>query len=628
MAVGMHRILKKKGLVKKLMATETLGRTDVLCVDKTGTLTEGKMDITDIFTLKQKFEISNLKNREENHSQSYNLPKEISAASTICNEAFLEDKNYKGSPTDIALLKLGKIFGFTKKALKKKHDIAFIPFSKQTNTSSAIFRNLESDIFSASLIAEDEDINKQSLGAESVQYFCGSPEQIIENSEFQIDPKEGTTKLNAKQRQKLLEKETSLAQKGYRLLGVGKRKLSQKAKKKIFSKDVNTVYEAVAQVDLDELTFLGLIAISDPLRKSAPATVLRVKKSGLRLAIITGDHAQTASNIAQKIGLPNQDKNIMTGQELSEIPDSELESVLEDIYIFARISPEDKVRIIKAWQKKDKIVAMTGDGVNDAPALNLADIGIALGSGTDVAKDSADIVLLDNNLETIVETIKEGRGILDNIKKVVTYLLSDTFSEMAIVTTAIVFGLPLPIIPAQILWINLVEDGLPDAALALEPTEKNIMNIKPKFFQKKILDKEVKTISFFIGWIHNFALIGLFIYYYLNGYDVAFARTMVFATLAMDSLIFAFSCKSLRKPLWKIDILSNHLLNISFVLGIVLLIASIYVPFLQNILQTVPLNGKYWILITIVSFIDIVCLEMVKLFFIKTGFFQTNREEG
>lgn len=567
-AIGMQKVLKKKGLVRNLLATETLGRTEVLCVDKTGTLTEGKMDVTKIAFGDGIKDLDNISLKD-------NTARSIISASTVCNRAFVEKKDkYRGVPTEVALLKLGHKFRLDKDDFNIVDDM---PFNQELNLSASL--------------VEKEDNNKL--------YVCGSPESIIEKSKnVQLLFSQKVSKLDNKQIEKIEAENKQLSNRGYRIIAVAMKNAGKR--------------NEIEADEIDDLTFLGLLAISDPLRKSAKKTVDRVKQAGLRLVVITGDQARTAAEIAEQIGIPNSEENILTGHDLEEMSDKKLAGQIDNIYLFVRVSPSDKVRIVKAWQKQGKVVAMTGDGINDAPSLHLADIGVAVGSGTDVAKESADIVLMDNNLETILNVIKEGRGILDNIKKVAIYLLSDSFAEVLLVTFSIVFGLPIPILATQLLWVNLVEDGLPDVALSLEPIEKNILKVPPRVFTRPLIDKQLKIFTFLIGWIDDIALISIFLFYYFRGANIDFIRTMVFAALTIDSLLFAFSCKSLRKPIWKIKLFNNKLLNYSILLGIVLLFGAIYFPPFKAILKTVNLEPKHWFILFAVGLIDFAALEITK----------------
>jgi P-type Ca2+ transporter type 2C len=574
-AIGMRRIFRSKGLIKRLMATETLGRTEVLCMDKTGTLTEGTMTVDRISMLTEVIPVSDLD--PDNPAQI-----ELATAATLCNTAYQDDGEYKGPPTDTALLKFGHHFGLSREKLKKKlHLREFIPFDSETKMSIAYV----------------------SQNGTSSMYICGSPEAVLGLSDHS-DMRPERTSLTDEMKKSLLSLNASLGEEGYRIVAA--------AKKECHSDDC-------AHDTVNKLTFLGLLIITDPIRKSAKETVRLVQRAGVKLVMVTGDHPKTALNIAEQVGITSDSSAVMTGEELATITEDELAEKIEDIAVFARVTPFDKVKIINAWKKRGKIVAMTGDGVNDAPALTLADIGIALGSGTEVAKEAADLVLLNDNLQTILDAVRQGRGILDNIKKTVTYLLADPFTEVIVVGTAILMGLPLPLLPAQILWINIVEDGLPDIALSFEPVEDDAMKKSPKIYKTEILDREVRMIVLVISAVNILILFGLYFYYLNSGRGIDFTRTMVFMGSSIDSLFFAFACKSLRRPFWKTNIFSNKLLNIFFIAGLLLLIAAVYVPFLQIFLKTVPIGITEWALLLAIGFLNLLAIELVKHYFFDEG---------
>ncbi len=366
-----------------------------------------------------------------------------------------------------------------------------------------------------------------------------------------------------------------------------------------------------------DLVFVGFFALSDPLRKEAKKTIELCKKSGLRPIIVTGDHKLTAHNIAFEVGIEAEEKNILQGKDLDKLSDSKLKDKVSDINIYARVSPKHKLRIVDAWQEKGEVVAMSGDGVNDAPALKSADIGIALGSGTDVAKETSDMILLDNNFAIIVAAIEQGRVIFDNIKKVVLYLLSDSFSEVFIILSSLFLGLPLPLLAPQILWINLVTDGFPDIALTVEPEEKEVMSEPPRKSKSPILDLEMKVLIVLISFITGIGTLGIF-YWVLktSGGDIEKARTVAFASLGIDSLLYVFSCRSLRHSILQKNIFSNKYLLAACAVGAFLQFSAIYVPFLQKILSCVPLGWSEWKIILLVCLGVIVAIEITKWIFI------------
>jgi len=565
LALGMQRILRRKGLVRKLLAAETLGNTSIIATDKTCTLTEGKMKLAEVFTLV----------KEKN---AKTLPLKISL---LRNEAFIENPQdspekwkVRGNPTERALL-IGAIeAGFNKEKLEEtEKKIDELPFDPAKKYSIALC---------------------QLSSKKSTLYLLGAPEKLLEFSK--ITPKE--LKIF---KQKLEE----LTENGYRVLGTAYKRI-EKNKEGIKSLDR----------EIEDLTFAGLIALRDPLRKDVKEAVGVCIRAGMRPIIVTGDHKLTAKAVATELGFKINEENILEGNDLDKLSDEEFENQLNKIRVYARVEPKHKIRIIDAWQRKGEVVAMTGDGINDAPALKKADIGIALGSGTEVAKETSDLILLNDSFSIIVAAIEEGRAILDNIRKVITYLISDSFSEVILVGGALLAGLPLPILPAQILWVNLIEDGLPDIALAFEPKEKDLMCQKPQGREVPLLTQEMKVIIFIIGIFTDLILLGLFFWLWRENHDISYVRTMVFVALAINSLFYVFSCKSLRKNLWHINPFSNKFLVGAVAIGFLMLIIAIYIPVLQNLLKTVPLGLYDWLILVGLGLANIISIEITKWFFI------------
>jgi len=581
LALGMQRILKQGGLVRKLAAAETLGGTSIIATDKTGTLTEGKMKPDQILTANQL-----LTGDKDNNSLLLRI-------STLCNEAFIENPKedrekwiVRGRPTDKGLLLAGLENGIDKKKLEKElKKIQEIPFNSVHKYAAHLYQT-----------------NSQQL----VLYLCGAPEKILSfSSRINIKGKAG--KLTEKRVEKIEDELKKLTSQGLRVIAIAHRRI----KKSEFEFKKTTL-----EIFLEDLIFVGFICLKDPLREDAKKAIRICKQAGMRPIIITGDHKLTAKAIALELKLPVKEKNVIEGKDLDKLSEKEFQECIKEISVYARVEPKHKMRIIRAWQERGEIVAMTGDGINDAPALKKADIGIALGSGTDVAKEISDLVLLTNNFSIIVAAVEEGRRILDNIRKVITYLLSDSFTETILVGVSIIFGLPLPISAAQILWVNLIEDGLPDIALAFEPKEKGLMRQTPQGHDSPLLTKEMKVIIFAIGIISDLMLLGLFWWFWQKTQDIVYVRTIVFAALAIDSLLFVFSCKSLRKNLWQINIFSNKLLNISVLIGILMLIFAIYLPPFQTLLKTVPLGSYEWSIIISLGLAELILIEITKHHFI------------
>lgn len=562
LALGMQRILRKGGLVRKLASAETLGSTSVICTDKTATLTEGKMKVSEI--IGDKF--LSLK------------------AATLTSEAFIENPTaqkgewiLRGRPTDRALLEAGIDAGINWKEFEKKK-IAELPFNPINKFVAALY---------------DEN-------GEKILYICGAAEVILELSKSDTNNKER------------LEKQfEELARKGMRVVATAYRKIER-------SEPINNL-----KTLCKDLIFIGFITLKDPIRKEVKMAIDICKKAGMRPIIVTGDHELTAMAVAAELGFDIKKEAVLEGKDLDELSDDELGKKLEKIQIFSRVEPKHKMRIVEAWQEKGEVVAMTGDGVNDAPALKKADIGVALGSGTEVAKETSDLILLNDSFSIIVAAVEEGRAILDNIRKVITYLLTDSFTEVILIGGSLVVSWLtrkpwiLPVTAVQILWVNFIEDGLPDIALAFEPKEKDLMQRKPGDNKKALLSNEMKSLILIIGLITDLFVLVLF-YWLLrfSHYEIQHIRTIMFAALAIDSLFYVFSCKSLRKNVWHINLFSNKFLVLSWIIGVAMLMFSIYFPSLQAILRTTPLNFFDWSLLLSLGFLNLFLIEMAKWYFI------------
>ncbi|MDD5590297.1 MAG: HAD-IC family P-type ATPase, partial [Candidatus Portnoybacteria bacterium] len=425
----------------------------------------------------------------------------------------------------------------------------------------------------------------------------GAPEKLMEISSLAAEEKE---KLESQ-----LEKS---AGKGLRIIALAYREI--KAER-------NSLPPVKKLAENDNLVFYGLITLEDPVREEAKSAIKLCRRAGLRPIIVTGDHKLTAKAVAEELGFKIKAENILEGKDLDKLGEKEFAEILPRIDIYARVEPKHKMRIIEAWQARGEVVAMTGDGINDAPALKKADIGVALGSGTEVAKETSDLILLNDGFDIIVAAVEEGRLILDNIRKVITYLLSDSFTEIILIAVSIAGGFPLPVTAVQILWVNLIEDGLPDFALAFEPKEKDLLKLKPHNKKTPLLTKEMKAIIFVIGILTDFLLLGLFFWLLNKDYDISYVRTMIFAGLAINSLFYVFSCKSLRNNIWHINPFSNKFLVGAVFIGFAMLVLGIYVPLLQTLLKTVSLSFADWIIIFSLGLANIILIEAAKWYFIS-----------
>ena len=553
LVIGMERILKNKGLVRRLSSVETLGSATVICTDKTKTLTEGKMEIGEIKAVNKK------------------LALEIAV---LTADAFIENPHLpvdkwvvRGSPTDRAIIIGAGELGVLKPELEKKIKIiSHLPFDPSSK-------------FLATLLEKDGAL---------FLYVCGAPERLLELSK------------NKKPFLKTLDR---LTEAGLRVIGTAYKKINKKGKK--------------IEEEIKNLNFVGFIALKDPLRKGVKEAIKICENAGVKPIIITGDHKKTAKAVAQELGMEIEDENIIEGKDLDGMTDEELMKKVKEIKIYARAEPRHKIRIVNAWQSNGEVVAMVGDGVNDAPALKKADIGVAVGSGSEVAKETSDLILLNDSFSIIVKAIEQGRVILDNLRKSIAYILADSFTSTLLIGLSIIFGWPLPILPAQILWNNFVEDTLPDIAYAFEPKERGVMKRKVKH-SKTLLTKEMKVLIFGTGLVDE--ILTFFLFWFLWGYlgmDLKYVRTMVFGAICIDTAFVIYCYKSLRKNIWHVDIFSNKILILSSLVVFIVFALAVYAPPLQILLKTVPLSILDWSILILIGVVSMALIEIPKWYFIS-----------
>lgn len=591
LAIGMQRILKQGSLVRKLIAAETLGSVTIICTDKTGTLTEGEMKVARIITHNHNLDAANFKINESEKGiakKTYFVTLKIGL---LCSNAYIENpqaalehRTVIGSPTEKALVYAAQQAGLDQDTVRGENPrLEEIPFDSDKKYMVTLHHDKK--------------------GKKTI-YYKGAPERILDQSS-KIDLDGRIEGLTPKRRLKVQREYEQLSKEGLRILALAYRPVGRDYIG--MHKDENLFSDVI---------FVGFVGIKDPLRREAAATIDQCKQAGIRTIMLTGDHKLTAQAIAKELDLPSDDQNVIEGEKFEQLDEKELAKKISDISVYARINPQDKLRIVDAWQERGEVVAMTGDGVNDAPALKSADIGVALGSGTDVAKETADLVLLDNNFKTIVRAVEEGRIIYNNIKKVILYLMSDGFSEMVIIIGGLFLGWPLPLLAAQILWINLISDGFPNIALTMELGDKDIMKQKPVSPKKPIIDSEIKFLIILISVLSGLLALGIFYWVWKTTGDLEKARTMTFAAVAVNSLLYVFSCRSMRLFIWQKKMFSNKYLIIAVFMGFLLQLVAIYVPFFQNIFQTISLNLADWLIVFSVGFIDILAIEISKWFFI------------
>ncbi len=581
LTVGMRRILKRHGLVRALQAAETLGSTTVICTDKTGTLTLGQMRLTEVM-------ISGKLSSWSSGSTTINGSQRLLQLAALCNDAVV-DGEALGSPTEKALLLAALDLGLTKIQLDKEYPrLDTVPFTSDRKYMITLHQQR----------------------ADQLAIIKGAAEVVIAASNYVLTHNK-VRKMTVDDKAQLLADYQAMSKKGLRVLACAYRQsvgfkgtLDQKS------------------AELSDYIFAGLLGLQDSIRPEARATIQQASQAGIRTVMITGDNILTARSIAKQLGLIITSNNIVEGKELDTWSDQELKKRVKDIIIYARVTPKDKLRIVRAWQARGEIVAMTGDGINDAPALKAATIGVALGSGSEVAKETADLVLLDDNFQTIVTSVQEGRVIFDNIKKVILYLMAGSFSEVIVIMVALFMSagqeVILPLLATQILWLNLVKDGFVQLALTVEPEEAEVMNRKPRSHLDALLGRESIFLVCFISLTSGLGALGVFWVIWSLTADIVMAQTATFAALGTATLAYVFSLRNLRQQIWRYNIFSNWYLNVAVVVSFALQLAAIYLPWLQNLLGTTALNVTAWKFIALYVILIIMLIESIKMFFSKS----------
>jgi len=580
LTVGVARILAKGGAVKKLGSGEALGAATVICTDKTGTLTEGNMKALEMnFLQGDVIPVGAKKPREPYHELAY-------VGFSLANSAHRINKHigrYAGPTTERTALEFVELAGYNQNELKSqwklRDAIAFSPSWK----------------YRACLVDHP---------TKSTQFIfvTGAPDVLLERSMRSLDEQNDIVSLSEEHRKTIHHRIFQLASEGRRLVAVAvKPHVSQ---------------SSITHSDIESLIFLGLLSIEDPVRREVSSAIAETVSAGVMVKLVTGDHAGTAKAIANQVGISANKNSILTGLDLQTMSDDHLAKAIDHINVFARVEPLDKQRIVRILQSKGHIVAMTGDGVNDAVALKSSDIGVAMGGGTDIAKDAADLVLLNNSLATIVAAIKEGRVLRDNIRKVTTFLLATNAAEVAIFFASILMDLPLPLLAAQILWINLVTDGTSDIALSLEPAEDNVMRRKPEDPSGAILDSRLIVHIVFAGVVMTFGTMLLF-WNALQGsaHDIDYARTMAFTFLSTASLLSVWSFKSLGRTIFTSKFWTNKWIVVSTIFSACLQLIAIYLPKARSFFQTVPLNVLDWTVIILLAAITVAIIDLRKVIF-------------
>lgn len=603
LALGVTRMVKRHALIRKLPAVETLGSATVICSDKTGTLTKNEMTVTRLFSGDRVFEVTGegyepvgeiretsppLKNLSPFTSHLSPLPsglRELLTAAVLCNGATLRQEegtwNILGDPTEGALLVAAAKAELTTERLDSAYRfLGEVPFDPERKMMTIVRQTPDGP----------------------VAYVKGAPDVLLRHCTHRLAMDGTTEPITESIRAAILDANASFAHQTLRVLGMAHRRLDYEPE----------VYRAQ---ELEErLVFLGLAAMKDPLRPEAKAAVQACHDAGIRTVMITGDHKETAMAIAGELGAFEGQEQALSGTELDRLSDDELVRNVGNVAVYARVSAEHKLRIVKAWQARGAIVAMTGDGVNDAPAVKAADIGVAMGvTGTDVTKEAADMVVTDDNFASIAAAVEEGRGIFDNIRKTIYFLLSCNVSEVLVMLFAALIGLPLPLLPIQILWMNLVTDGFPALALAVDPKSPDLMRQQPRRPEARLLDGGTLVAIGAQGVMLCAISLGAFAYsLYGLHQEVEQARTVAFTVMVIAQLVHAFNCRSERLSLFQVGLWTNRPLLLAFSLSLGIQIAVLTIPAAASVFKVGSLPIEDWGLIGAMGILPFFLMELTK----------------
>ena len=585
LALGAKKMVKQNALVRKLPAVETLGSVTYICSDKTGTLTLNKMTVEEIYVdgMLIRGEDLRVKSHEGNDLKTQNSElKTLMTAMALNNDSNKgEDGTLIGDPTETALVVAAENAGYIKEEMEKSLPrVSEIPFDSDRKRMTTFHSYKEGNFIS---------------------FTKGALESILEQSK-NILTSEGIVNLDEDIRKEIIDVSQKMANDGLRTLAFAMRKWES------LPDDITPENAETG------LTFLGMTGLVDPPRDEAREAVATCKSAGIKPVMITGDHPLTAKTIAKRLGIIEDGEGVMTGQELSKLSLEEFEKRVDEIRVYARVAPEQKIKIVKTLQDKGEFVAMTGDGVNDAPALKRADIGVAMGiTGTDVSKEASHMILLDDNFATIVKAVKEGRRIFDNIRKFIKYTMTSNSGEIWTIFLPPFLGLPIPLLPIHILWINLVTDGLPGLALAVEPAEKGIMQKPPRHPKESIFAHGLGYHLFWVGLLMGGVSVFTQAWFIRTG-DTHW-QTMVFTVLSLSQMGHVLAIRSDRESLFKLGLFSNKPLLGAVLLTFALQMATIYVPVLNPIFRTAPLTAGELAVTLMLSSIVFIAVEIEKWWF-------------
>ena len=614
LALGVRRMVQRHALVRKLPSVETLGSAQIICSDKTGTLTQNEMTVRKVYIPHRMVDVTGTGYAPEGEfhyersgkKPSARVDRALRLAATIaarCNSAVLKTPEdggawtIMGDPTEAALLTVAGKLDLWRGGLDATYPFrAEIPFDAERKRMTVI----------AEVTGEDGAwLPGKGELPPAVAFIKGAPEVVLARCTRVYDGRE-VRPLEDEERQGILAVNEDLAAQALRVLGVAYRGL-------LGAPDE----EAVVPDEIErDMTFVALLAMIDPPRPEVKEAVRKCDKAGIVPVMITGDHLGTAQAIARELGILEGDEQAISGAELNRIGRVKLESMVEDVRVYARVSAAHKLRIVRAWRDRGYVVAMTGDGVNDAPAVKEADIGIAMGiTGTDVTKEASDMVLADDNFASIVAAIEEGRAIFDNIRRFIHFLISCNIGEVLAMFMASLLGMPLPLLPIQILWINLATDSLPALALGVEPPEPDLMKRPPRPATEGIINRSMAIQMFLQGFLIGAVTLGAFAleYYVLGPGDADRARVMAFSASILAQNLHAFNCRSREYSIFQLGLFTNLALIAAFIVVVLSEFAIIYLPFFQFIFKTVPLTLNDWLVVVALGVIPLVVMEAYKL---------------
>lgn len=602
LALGVQRMVRRHVLIRKLPSVETLGSATVICSDKTGTLTKNEMTVQAMYVGHRLYRVSGVGYTPEGeffeNGKSIGksqVPSDLEHAlqcGVLCNGARLFEKEQgyaiSGDPTEAALLVAGAKLGFWKDEEEKKYPfVDEIPFDSHRKRMTVIRKR----------------------GEQYIAYVKGAPDLLLDICSM-IEIQGQVRPFTDEDRLRIQQVNYQFGEGALRVLGLAYRVLEH-VERPLISEEIE-----------NRLVFLGLVAMMDPPREEVKQAISACKTAGIKPVMITGDHKATAVSVAKALQFFSSESKALTGEELDQMEDSTFHQEVSKISVYARVSPEHKLRIVRAWKSRGAVVAMTGDGVNDAPAVKEADIGVAMGiTGTDVTKEVSDMVVLDDNFASIVAAVEEGRGIYDNIKKFIYYLLSCNAGEILVMFFASLLGFPVPLLPIQILWVNLVTDGLPALALGVEPLDPKVMERPPRPRDEGIITKKTMGLLLFQGFFIAFCSLFAFLFVLkVENEGLGRARTAAFIVLAVSQLFHSLNYRHFTESLFKIGLFGNKKLILAVGISFLLQMAVIYIPFLGTIFKTLPLRLLDWLFVVGLSSCTLWFMELLKWIWRKRGY--------